>query len=82
MNKQAMLLAQDFECFYCRKRMSVASSTRDHLWPKSYGYKLDGNVVLACQKCNCKKGKRLPSVAECQRARRLYRKMGLTLADA
>ncbi len=79
MNKAELLSAQDGACFYCSKRLTVNSATRDHLWPKTYGYKLGGNVVLACEKCNRKKGKRLPSIAECQRARRLYQKMGIEL---
>lgn len=53
--------------------------TIDHLMPKSLGYGLAGNAVLACRKCNEKKSSRLPTQEELQRANDLYRTMGMEL---
>jgi 5-methylcytosine-specific restriction endonuclease McrA len=74
-----LLGAQGGVCFYCSKRLSPEKATRDHLWPKAYGSKLDGNKVIACAKCNTKKGARLPTASECHKARRIYRHLGLEL---
>ena len=48
-------------CQYCDSIMSVANSTIDHVIPRSKGghHQWD-NVVLACEKCNQRKGDKLP----------------------
>lgn len=38
--------------------------TRDHFFPRSMGFTLEGNVVLACRQCNHKKRNSLPSHEE------------------
>lgn len=43
-------------CYYCRVLLSKGTATRDHKIPKSRGGRQFGNLVLACQPCNAKKG--------------------------
>jgi 5-methylcytosine-specific restriction endonuclease McrA len=51
-------------CQYCGKRFSKMDLTIDHVVPRSRGGKDTwDNVVLACVKCNVKKGDRLPHEA-------------------
>ena len=50
--------------------------TIDHLFPRSKGYGKGGNSVLACRRCNEKKGDRYPTLAEIVQAWELYARMG------
>lgn len=79
---------QDCKCFYCNKFLRFMNFnpenpdraegfTIDHLMPKSLGYGLAGNAVLACRKCNEKKNNRLPTIDEVRRANQLYYIMGM-----
>lgn len=48
-------------CQYCQIRLSLKDCTIDHVIPKSRGGQHTwGNVVIACRKCNQKKGSKLP----------------------
>lgn len=50
------LLEKDPHCKYCRKFLTLETSTADHVIPRSKGGKHDlSNVVLACPECNQKK---------------------------
>jgi len=50
------------KCQYCSKKLSVKECTIDHVIPKSKnGPHVWENVVIACRKCNQKKGSKLPS---------------------
>jgi|GEM_PF-1351656 len=73
----ALLAVQDGRCFYCavefdgpagRGRWKPAAWTREHLYPKSQGFRLENNCVLSCAKCNRNKGSRTPGKNEVQRA--------------
>ncbi len=58
-------------CQYCGKRFSKMDLTIDHLVPRSRGGKDSwDNLVLACVKCNVRKGDRLPQEAGLKLARR------------
>lgn len=46
--------------------------TIDHLFPKTQGFSLSGNAVLACRKCNAVKSDRMPSTTEIVKAWHLY----------
>ena len=48
-------------CQYCSKKVTTSSATIDHVVPKSRGgpHTWD-NLVIACTKCNSKKGNSLP----------------------
>lgn len=51
----------DGECQYCLKKIPFASSTRDHVLPRSKGgSNADDNIVLSCHKCNNKKSDKFP----------------------
>lgn len=52
---------RDFgECQYCQKSVTIATATIDHVVPKSRGGDHTWeNLVIACSKCNGKKGSRL-----------------------
>lgn len=47
-------------CFYCGCNLTPNQATKDHLFPKSQGHELVGNMVLACPECNHKKGDMIP----------------------
>lgn len=79
---------QKCRCFYCNKFLQYASYrpeqsdrangyTIDHLFPKSFGFGLAGNAVLACRKCNEMKGNRPPLPVEIVRAWELYQKLNM-----
>lgn len=75
-----MLGLQQYSCFYCSKKLDPVGHdkqhphgfTRDHFFPRSWGNKLTGNMVLACAKCNRKKGDDLPSPSEVVRFNTLW----------
>lgn len=69
--------AQGRKCFYCGCQLTRASATRDHLIPRALGRDLALNKVMACRKCNCRKGHRLPTQDELSRARALYASLGI-----
>ena len=51
-------------CQYCSKRVTLSNATIDHVIPKSRGGDHTWeNLVIACSKCNSKKGSRL--LTEC-----------------
>lgn len=74
---------QKCRCFYCNRFMPYmtfnmtrgAGYTIDHLFPRSKGHTKLGNSVLACRRCNEKKGDRFPTVLEIVKAWELYQKM-------
>lgn len=43
---------QDHKCFYCNEHMKLEEATMDHFFPKSKGFTLLNNKVLACVGCN------------------------------
>ncbi|MCC6142662.1 MAG: HNH endonuclease [Candidatus Hydrogenedentes bacterium] len=52
------------QCQYCGKRFPKQELTIDHVLPRSRGGKDTwNNLVLACTKCNVRKGNRLPDEA-------------------
>lgn len=51
----------DCTCQYCLKQISFSQASKDHLLPKSRGGKnADTNIVLACKRCNRRKGSKYP----------------------
>lgn len=60
-SKKTIWLRDNGQCQYCEKKLSIKDSTIDHVMPKSKGGKHTWeNVVIACRKCNQKKGSKLP----------------------
>lgn len=72
-----LFAAQRGHCFYCGQFLHRQHWTRDHLFPKSRGWRtLPLNQVLCCAGCNQKKGARLPTERELAKARVVYVKAG------
>lgn len=56
-NRRNIYLRDEFQCQYCGVKPPKEELTIDHIIPRSRGGKSEwDNVVLACQKCNSKKG--------------------------
>ena len=62
LTKRNILLRDGGKCQYCSVRITLKTSTIDHVIPKSKGGHHEWcNVVLACPSCNQKKGNKLLS---------------------
>mgnify|MGYP006412596169 CR=1 FL=1 len=62
LTKKNLLLRDDEKCQYCNKSVTLKTGTIDHVIPRSKGgFHIWENVVLACPKCNQKKGNKLPT---------------------
>lgn len=67
-----LLVAQEQGCFYCGRHLSLRKffsslryATVDHFIPLALGGREHiSNVVLACGRCNHKKGSRFPTLLE------------------
>ena len=60
------LLRQCPRCVYCRRRVTEAEATVDHVLPLSQGGPThESNLVLACCYCNQAKGARTPQQWAC-----------------
>lgn len=68
-----LIKAQNQLCFYCHKHMSLDAISKDHFFPKSHGFSLQGNLVLAHSKCNNDKSNRYPTIEEIIRWTMLYK---------
>lgn len=68
-----LLKRQKHKCFYCG--IKLYKYTIDHFYPRSLGYGINGNKVLACKKCNEEKANRLPTKEEIKRFNQLYKKL-------
>lgn len=80
MPKRIQLELQNHCCFYCGKkfvipdqRNHIGQCSNDHLFPRSQGFKLVGNKVLACLTCNNDKANRFPSINDLARYVSLYK---------
>jgi 5-methylcytosine-specific restriction endonuclease McrA len=57
--KQGLYRREKGHCAYCGRRISLKEATVDHILPKSKGGEDSWiNMVLACRRCNLKKGSR------------------------
>jgi 5-methylcytosine-specific restriction endonuclease McrA len=64
LNKINLLSRDNFTCQYCAAYLHRKEATVDHVIPKSKGGVSSwGNVVIACNPCNRKKGSRTPREA-------------------
>lgn len=64
----------NFECQYCGKRPGLRHLSIDHIRPISRGGATDWeNCVVACIRCNTRKGNRSPEAAEMHLARAPFR---------
>lgn len=51
-------------CWYCGLKLTIETSTLDHVVPRSKGGLNSNNTVLACKTCNAEKGSRRGLVDE------------------
>lgn len=67
--RQLMLDIQGGRCFWCPSKLTFATATLDELVPRSCGgTQRLGNVVVACEPCNQRRGAISASAADIQRA--------------
>lgn len=57
-----VLRVQGRNCYLCGHHM--AAPTREHVVPQSLGGRNAGNLLMACQPCNVRKGNRWPHPCE------------------
>ncbi len=63
-SRRAIFLRDNFTCAYCGKLVRDSEVTIDHIVPKSRGGTFSwGNLITACDRCNQKKGDKLPEEA-------------------
>ena len=63
-NRRNIFARDENRCQYCGKKQSTQELSLDHVVPKSRGGALSWtNIVVACTKCNARKGGRLPHEA-------------------
>jgi 5-methylcytosine-specific restriction endonuclease McrA len=61
-SKKMLWKRDDGKCQYCGVKVSIGTATIDHVIPRSRGGKETWkNLVIACSKCNSKKGSSLTS---------------------
>jgi len=61
-NRRNLYRRDNFTCQYCERKLHSSELTIDHIIPRSRGGKSNWiNCVLACNKCNAKKGSNLLS---------------------
>lgn len=61
-NRRNLYRRDNFTCQYCERKLDSSELTIDHIIPRSRGGKSNWvNCVLACNKCNAKKGSNLLS---------------------
>ncbi|MFH0888116.1 MAG: HNH endonuclease [Planctomycetota bacterium] len=64
LNRKNILIRDNYQCQYCDKKYPLGLITIDHIIPRSRGGTTAWtNVVTCCNKCNTKKGGRLPREA-------------------
>ena len=63
-------------CYLCDCPVNTDEATMDHVLPKSYGFKIAGNIMPAHQKCNLQKGDRFPTFKEIEKAEYAYAAIG------
>jgi 5-methylcytosine-specific restriction endonuclease McrA len=79
-NRRNIYLRDHYTCQYCGCKPGREELTIDHVTPRSRGGKSEWeNVVLACQKCNARKGNRLLGEISMHLARRPTKPHWLTI---
>jgi len=60
-SRKNIFLRDDYTCQYCSERFDPKYLTCDHIMPKSRGGITEwSNIVTSCNRCNLKKGDKLP----------------------
>ena len=74
LTRRNLLLRDQYECQYCRKRPGVRGLNVDHVLPRCRGGQDTWeNLVISCRECNLNKGRRTPEEAGMRLIRRPQR---------
>jgi hypothetical protein len=74
-------------CFYCKREIPFVLITKDHIYPRSKGWKFTNNKIFACRTCNNIKGNRTFEEfrdllkKRCQRIRDEIKSDGFRISD-
>jgi hypothetical protein len=63
-------------CYLCGKHTTFDKLTTDHVFPKSAGYGLMGNVMPACEDCNSDRGNDPLSIKQIEKVCEVYESIG------
>ncbi len=63
-------------CYLCGCKLDVFEMTKDHVFPRSFGYAIIKNAMPAHQECNLNKGDRLPTTKEIELSCIAYEQIG------
>jgi 5-methylcytosine-specific restriction endonuclease McrA len=64
-NRRNVAYRYKYECQYCGLKFKFSELTMDHVVPRSKGGDSSWkNIVIACKKCNSRKGNRTPEEAK------------------
>lgn len=78
---QLLIVGNGHKCYICGEHISVSESfNRDHVFPKSLGFRMGGNMMPAHYHCNQTKDQRVPSVDEVSKAVSSYEFAMLTFS--
>lgn len=68
-NRQAILERENYECFYCKTKLTADNYLMEHVISRPVGDNSYRNIVASCRACNNKKG----SLEAVSFTRNLYR---------
>lgn len=72
-NRENIYRRDNGTCMYCGKKVSLSTFTFEHIIPQSRGGKTEWmNIVVACLRCNARKGSRTPKEAHMKLIRPPY----------
>lgn len=64
-SRRNIFVRDDYTCQYCGQRFDSKNLTCDHIIPRSRGGVMEWtNIVTSCNRCNLKKGDKMPDEAE------------------
>lgn len=64
-------------CYICRSELCKSEITKDHVFPKSFGYSIDANMMPAHFDCNNDKANRTPTIEEIELSILAYETLGM-----
>jgi 5-methylcytosine-specific restriction endonuclease McrA len=67
----------DCKCFICNTDLMISKISRDHVFPRSMGFKLCRNMMPVHRGCNNKKGNAMPTYSSVMRAKTTYSSIGI-----
>lgn len=79
-NREAkkLLKAMGGCCYICGLRLTQAEMNKDHVFPRSGGFSLNGNMMPAHERCNSEKENNYPTFRTIEKIIEVYESIGLT----